>query len=71
VQYAGMLGLDVRRFEEDMHSAQVINRVKDDVLDAEVMDLHATPTFFIGNSRHLGSYDAATLIRALEASRGR
>ena len=68
-KYAGMLGLDVQRFEEDMHSAQVLNRVKDDVLDAEVMDLQATPTYFIGNARHHGPYDAVTLIRALEASR--
>jgi len=44
---------------------------KDDVLDAEVMDLQATPTYFIGNARHHGPYDAVTLIRALEASRGR
>jgi len=35
------------------------------------MDLQATPTYFIGNARHYGLYDAATLIRALEASRGR
>jgi len=69
MMYAGMLGLDVPRFEEDMRSAYVINRVKDDVLDAEVMDLNATPTFFIGLSRHQGPYDAATLIRALERSR--
>ena len=70
VKYASMLALDMDRFEEDMRSARVINRVKDDVLDAEVMDLHATPTFFIGNARHQGPHDAATLIRALEASRG-
>ena len=68
-KYARMLGLDVEQFENDMQSAAVLNRVKDDVLDAEVMDLHATPTFFIGNTRHAGPYDAATLIKALEASR--
>jgi len=71
MKYAGMLGLDVPRFEEEMRSARVINRVKDDVLDAEVMDLNATPTFFIGDVRHHGPYDAATLIRALERSRAR
>ena len=71
VNYAGMLALDIERFKKDLHSAQVINRVKDDVLDAEVMDLQATPTFFIGDARHQGPYDAATLIRALEESRAR
>jgi protein-disulfide isomerase len=43
--------------------------VEDDLLDAEVMDLHSTPTFFIGDKRHKGPYDSATLIRALESSR--
>ena len=32
------------------------------------MDLHSTPTFFIGERRHIGPYDSATLIAALEAS---
>jgi protein-disulfide isomerase len=69
MKYASMLGLDVPRFEEDMRSARVINRVKDDVLDAEIMDLNATPTFFIGDARHHGPYDARTLIRVLEVAR--
>ena len=57
------------RFEADLRSAEVSNRVLDDALDAESMDLHGTPTFFIGHRRHHGPYDTATLIRALEASR--
>lgn len=43
-----------------------MNRVDDDALDAEFMDLHSTPTFFIGSVRHFGPYDAPSLIRALE-----
>jgi hypothetical protein len=39
------------------------------MLDAEIMDLHSTPTFFIGERRHKGPYDSATLIAALEAGR--
>ncbi len=66
---AAALGLDVDRFIEDMHSAAVARRVEDDLLDAELMDLRSTPTFFIGTKRHIGPYDAATLLRALEASR--
>jgi protein-disulfide isomerase len=71
MKYAGMVGLDVLRFQEDMRSAHVINRVRDDVLDSEVMDLNSTPTFFIGDARHHGPYDAATLILALEEARAR
>ena len=66
---AESLGLDMDRFEADLRSAEVSNRVLDDALDAESMDLNGTPTFFIGTRRHHGPYDAATLIAALEASR--
>lgn len=66
---AETLGLDLDRFEADQRSAEIRNRVLDDALDAESMDLHGTPTFFIGNRRHHGPYDAATLIRLLEAER--
>ena len=67
VAYATDLGLDVDRFVADLHSPKVVRRVEDDLLDAEVMDVHSTPTFFIGDRRHVGPYDSATLIRALEA----
>ncbi len=69
--YADQLGLDAERFLDDLNSTEVANRVTDDALDAEVMDLHSTPTFFIGEQRHKGHYDAATLVEALRASRDR
>jgi len=69
--YADQLGLDAERFLDDFNSTEVANRVTDDALDAEVMDLHSTPTFFIGERRHKGHYDAATLVEALRASRDR
>lgn len=68
VAYADQLGLDLDQFRSDMGSITVQNRVEDDMLDAELMDLHSTPTFFIGNTRHHGPYDAASLIRALDRS---
>ncbi|MFT2817132.1 Na+/H+ antiporter NhaA [Leifsonia sp. A12D58] len=71
VRYAAGVGLDVDRFIDDMRSARVVNRVQDDVLDAEFMDLHSTPTFFIGEARHHGPYDAPVLIRALTDFRER
>jgi protein-disulfide isomerase len=42
--------------------------VEDDQLDAELMDLHSTPTFFINGRRLKGPWDSASLIRALEAT---
>jgi protein-disulfide isomerase len=68
-RYANNLGLDLEKFNDDIHSSTCRHRVEDDALDAEMMDLNSTPTFFIGGKRHKGPFDAASLIRALEASR--
>lgn len=68
--YAAALGLDADRFMEDFRSPRVLRRIKDDRLDAELMDLSGTPTFFVNGRRHIGPYDSASLIRALEAQPG-
>jgi protein-disulfide isomerase len=60
------LGLDLDRFEADLSSAEVTARVRDDMLDAEAMDITAVPTFYINGRRHVGPYDARSLIRALQ-----
>lgn len=66
VRLAGSLGLDVTRFERDLESAEVAARVRDDLLDAEAMNITSVPTFFVNGRRHTGPYDAQTLIRALQ-----
>ena len=66
-RYADGVGVDIRKFDEDLHSARVLHRVQDDAQDAELMDLGSTPTFFVNGRRHQGPWDAASLIRALEA----
>ncbi|TDN92306.1 Na+/H+ antiporter NhaA [Microbacterium sp. BK668] len=68
--YAAGLGLDADRFMEDFRSPRVARRIQDDRLDAELMDLSGTPTFFVNGRRHIGPYDSASLIRALEATPG-
>lgn len=65
LQRAGEAGLDLERFEHDLRSSDVIGRVRDDVLDAEAMDITAVPTFFLNGRRHSGPYDAPTLVAAL------
>jgi Na+/H+ antiporter NhaA len=67
-RYAEMLGLDPDRFASDFGSAKVAHHIQDDRLDAEIMDLNTTPTFFLNGRRHIGPYDSASLIRGLEAS---
>jgi len=66
IRRAEELGLDVDRFTADLESAEVTQRVQDDMLDAEAMEVTAVPTFFLNGRRHIGPYDAQSLIRALE-----
>ena len=68
VRRAAELGLDVAKFEADLTSPDVAAHVRDDMLDAEAMDITAVPTFFINGRRHVGPYDARSLIRAMEES---
>ncbi|MEZ0358583.1 Na+/H+ antiporter NhaA [Mycobacterium sp. SA01] len=68
-RYADQVGCDIEQFDDDLHSSRVLHRVDDDAQDAELMDLNATPTFFVNGVRHKGPWDAASLIRALEAGR--
>lgn len=69
IGYAGELGLDVDKFVEDLDSRAVAERVLRDAISAEESGAHATPTFFVGGRRQVGSYDARTLTSALEQSR--
>lgn len=70
-RYAVAAGCDIEQFDQEVRvqPSKVLHRVTDDAQDAEEMDLNATPTFFINGRRHKGPWDAASLIRALEAAR--
>jgi len=67
VRLAARLDLDVSRFERDLESAEVASHVRDDMLDAEAMNVTSVPTFFINGKRLHGPYDTRSLIRALTA----
>lgn len=66
LRLAARLGLDVDKFERDLTSARVTGRVQEDILDAEAMNITSVPTLFVNGRRHVGPYDANSLIRALE-----
>ena len=70
-RYAAAISCDIEKFDEDVrvHSGKVLRRVQDDAQDADAMDLNSTPTFFVNGVRHKGPWDAASLIRALQAGR--
>lgn len=67
VRLAAKMGLDVPRFERDLTAPDVASRVRDDMFDAEAMNIRSVPTFFVNGRRHTGPYDAQSLIRALQS----
>ncbi len=67
VRLAATLGLDVPRFERDLTAPDVASRVRDDMFDAEAMNIRSVPTFFVNGRRHTGPYDAQSLIRAVQS----
>jgi protein-disulfide isomerase len=62
--YAVELGLDVEAFDRDRAGTAVGERVLRDVESASGQ-VSGTPTLFIDGTLYRGSYDAATLSRAL------
>lgn len=67
IGYAGRLGLDTEVFARALSDDTFGDRVREDVISAEASGARGTPTFFIGDRRHTGPWDAATLERALDA----
>ena len=65
--YAGELGLDVEQFARDLEDERLAARVRADVEGAEASGAGGTPTFFVGDRRHVGAYDAETLMAELTA----
>ena len=66
--YAGLLGLDVEEFLRDIDEQRHAARIREDVASAEASGARGTPTFFIGSQRHIGPWDARSLIEALDAA---
>jgi Na+/H+ antiporter NhaA len=71
VGYAEQLGLDVRRFQDDLRLRLGAGRVADDVDSADLSGVSGTPTFFINGRRHYGAYDITTLSAAVRAAGAR
>ncbi|WP_307807671.1 Na+/H+ antiporter NhaA [Nocardioides xinjiangensis] len=69
VGYAAEVGLDVEQFMRDLDDDAVVRHVEHDVASADASGVRGTPTFFVGETRHVGPYDARSLIAALESAR--
>jgi Na+/H+ antiporter NhaA len=69
--YAEQLGLDTKRFSDELRSHEYAGRVADDVDSADLSGVSGTPTFFVNGRRHYGAYDVAGLTKSVKAARAR
>jgi Na+/H+ antiporter NhaA len=67
--YAGRIGIDVEEMARALEDGRHAERVAAHVRSAELSGARGTPTFFVGETRHIGAYDAKSLAAELEASR--
>ncbi|MCG5461881.1 Na+/H+ antiporter NhaA [Micromonospora sp. NPDC053740] len=71
IRYAGDLGLDQRRFSDDLASQAHADRIDSDIDSADHSGVSGTPTFFINGRRHYGAYDITALTAAIRMARAR
>lgn len=55
IRYAGELGLDVKKFTNDLDTMRHRKRIDKDLQLAKDLDLYNTPAFFINGRRVLGN----------------
>jgi protein-disulfide isomerase len=69
LRYAADVGLEPDAFARELGAERHAARVRADVASGDAGGAVGTPTFFVGDRRHVGPYDADTLARELEALR--
>jgi Na+/H+ antiporter NhaA len=69
--YAEELGLDSKRFLDELRRREYAPRVAEDVASADESGVSGTPTFFINGRRHYGAYDIGTLTDTVKFARTR
>jgi len=66
VRYAKSAGADAAQVMQDLENDAFEERVKSDFMSGVRSGVNGTPTFYINHVRHDDSYDADTLLEALE-----
>jgi protein-disulfide isomerase len=66
VEYATDLGVDARRFAEELSAGVYAPRVREDFRSGVQSGVNGTPTFFIDGARYDESWDLEPLLAALE-----
>jgi protein-disulfide isomerase len=64
--YAEQLQLDIERFDKEMAEHVHAERIHEDFMSGVRSGVNGTPTFYINGVRHDDSYEAETLLDALE-----
>jgi protein-disulfide isomerase len=67
-RYAGLLGLDLARFTNELAQHVHAPHIREDFLSGVRSSVNGTPTFFITGARHDGSYDARTLSAVIQSA---
>jgi len=65
-QYADRVGVDRERFDRELEHGAHAQRVREDFMSGVRSGVNGTPTFFINGRRYDGSWDAETLVEALQ-----
>jgi protein-disulfide isomerase len=72
VRYASeKLGLEGKRLKEEVLIRAYTPRIKEDFMSGVRSGVNGTPTFFVNDYRHNGSYDYEVLEEAIEIATGR
>jgi protein-disulfide isomerase len=64
------LGLNGKRLKEEVSSQAYTSRIKEDFMSGIRSGVNGTPTFFINDYRHNGSYDYEVLEEAIDVAMG-
>jgi hypothetical protein len=70
LRYAAELGLDLRRFEEDLANDHNAWRIEEDRLGGNRAGVEGTPGFFLNGVRYTGPIDVDGLLAAIEEATG-
>ncbi len=66
VLHAVQIGLDRKRFIEDLESQRFIPRIREDLSSGARSGVNGTPTFFVNGQRYEGVPDVQSLTEALQ-----
>lgn len=67
VGYAQALGLDMKRFADDVNSGKLSKRIKHDFQTGVMSGVNGTPSLFINGERYDGERDVETLVDVLQS----